>query len=91
MDAFVLVRGIGFLPGDNLRMGSRKVLVVKGNMPDDAETVCDDAKLEDIAEMAVDIKLFDLRIGGCMGRHETIGSFVRVIGFIKSLRFCIGF
>ena len=60
-------------------------------MTDDAQPVCDNAKLEDIAKMSIDIKLLDLRISRSMGRHGAIGSFVGIIRFIKTLGFRICF
>ena len=59
-------------------------------MADDAETIGNDAKLEDIAKMSIDIQLLDFRIRGSMGRHGSVGSLIRIVGFIKALSFRIG-
>lgn len=48
-------------------------------MTDDAQSVGDNAELEDIAKMPIDIELLDLRISRSMRRHGTIGSFIRII------------
>ena len=56
-------------------------------MTNDTQPVGDNAKLEDIAKMPIDIKLFDLRISRSMGRHGAIASFVGIKRFIKSLSF----
>ena len=56
-------------------------------MADDAQSVGDNAELEDIAKMPIDIELLNLRISRSMRRHGTIGSFIRIIGFIKALSF----
>ena len=58
-------------------------------MPDNAEPVGDNTKLEDITKMAIDIKLFDFRISRSMGRHGAIGSFVGIVRFVKAPSFCI--
>ena len=55
-------------------------------MTDDTQPVGDNAELEDIAKMPIDIKLLDLRISS-MGRHGAIGSLVGIIRFIKTLTF----
>ena len=54
---------------------------------DDAQSVGDNTELEDIAKMPIDIELLNLRISRSMRRHGTIGSFIRIIGFIKALSF----
>ena len=56
-------------------------------MADDAQSVSDNAELEDIAKMPIDIELLNLRISRSMRRHGTIGSFIRIIRFIKALSF----
>ena len=56
-------------------------------MADDAQSVSDNAELEDIAKMPIDIELLNLRISRSMRRHGIIGSFIRIIGFIKALNF----
>ena len=71
-------------------MRRHKVFVIKRYMTNDTQSVGDNAKLEDITKMPVDIKLFDLRISRSMGRHGAIGSFVGIKRFIKSLSFRIG-
>ena len=50
----------------------------------------DNAKLEDIAKMPIDVQLFDFRISS-MGRHGAIGNLIRRIRFIKALSFYICF
>lgn len=47
---FIFIRRIGFLFNNNVRMREHKVLVIKRDMPDDAEPIGDNAKLEDIAK-----------------------------------------
>lgn len=58
-------------------------------MADDAQSVGDNAELEDIAKMPIDIELLNLRISRSMRRHGTISSLIRIIGFIKALSFRI--
>lgn len=89
MNALILVRGIGFLFNNDVRMRCHKIFVIKRDVPDDTQPVGNNAKLEDIAEMPIDIQLPDFRIGRSMGRHGAIGSFVGIIRFIKPLSFCI--
>ena len=62
-DGFVRIRGIGFLFYRHLRMGFFKIIIQKGDMPDDAEPVCEDCKFICIAEMSVDVLLFGIRTG----------------------------
>ena len=70
MNTFIFVRGIGFLFDNDIRMRQHKFFVIKRDMSaDDAQPVSDNAKLEDIAEMTIDIELFNLRISRGMGRH----------------------
>ena len=67
--ALVLIRGIRFLSNNDLRMGFEKIFVVKGNMPDDAQSVCNDAEFKSIAEMSIDVHLLDCGVGGGMPSH----------------------
>lgn len=55
----------------------KKIFIIKADIPDDAKPGCDDAEFNGITEMPVDVYLLDGRIGGGMGRHRAIGSFVR--------------
>ena len=82
--ALVLVRGIRFLSNNDLGMGFEKIFVVKGNMPDDTQPICNDAEFKSIAEMPIDIHLPDCG-GGGMGRHGAVGGFIgiKVDGFIE--------
>ena len=41
--------------------------------------------------MSVDVHLLDGRIGGSLGRHGAVGSFIRVEGVIQSICFFEGF
>ena len=72
-------------------MRIQKILVVKVKVADNAKPICDDTDFIGIAKMSVDIKLLDLVIGGSMGWHGTISSFVRIIVRIKMICFCICF
>ena len=56
-------------------------------MTDDTQPVSNNAKLEDIAKMIIDIELLNLRINRSMRRHGSIGSLIRIIRFIKAPRF----
>ena len=53
-----------------------EVFVVEGDVADDAEAVRDDSCLIGVAEMPVDVKLFDVFAGGGAGRH---GSVIRIV------------
>ena len=85
--AFVLIRRVRFLFHDDLRMGYEKIFVVKGNMSDDTQPVCNDAEFKGITEMPVNVHLLNRRISGSMRRHGTIGGFIRVKGIIQPVRF----
>lgn len=89
MDTFIFVRGIGFLFHNDVRMRGHKIFVIKRDMTNDAETIGNNAELEDIAKMSIDIQLLDFRIGRSMGRHGSVGSLIRIVGFIKALCFRI--
>ena len=64
-----------------------KVFVIERDMTDDAQPIGDNAKLEDIVKMPIDIQLFDLRVSRSVGRHGAVGSFIGGIRFIKALNF----
>ena len=83
----VLVRGIGFLFYNDIRVCLEEVLVVKGDVADNAQAVGHETELVGIAEMPVDVHLLDGRVGFGMGRQGSIGGLVRVIGIIKPLCF----
>lgn len=89
MNTLILVRGVGFLFDNNVRVRCHKVFVIERDMADDAQPIGDNAKLEDIAKMSIDIQLLDFRIGRSMGRHGSVGSLIRIVGFIKTLCFRI--
>lgn len=57
----------------SLRIVIKEVPVIKGNIPDNAESVCNHPEFIGITEMAVDVHLLNGRIGGSVGRH---GGFV---------------
>ncbi len=81
------VRGGGFLFNDEFRMGFEKVFVVKRDMPDDTQPVCDNAELKGIAETTIDVHLLYGRISGGMGRHGGVSRPVGIIGIRKP--FCL--
>ena len=89
--ALVLVRRTRFLSNNDLGMGFEKIFVVKGNMPDDAQPVCNDAEFKSIAEMPIDIHLLDSGVGGGMGRHGAVGSFIGIKGIVQAAGFFKGF
>ena len=91
MDRFIFIRGIGLLFKNNFRMLVKKILVVEVNMPDDTQTICDNAEFVGITKMPVNVELFNVWICGGMGRHGAVSSFVRVIVPIKTHGFCISF
>lgn len=62
MDRFIFIGRIRFLFYNNIRMRFYEILVVKGNMANNSKPVGDNAKLEDITKMSIDVKLFDFRI-----------------------------
>ena len=72
-------------------MGIQKVFVIKADTSDNAKPVCHDAEFKGIAEMSVDVHLLDGWIGGSVGRHGAIGSFIRVEGIVQSIYFFEGF
>ena len=79
MDRFIFIGRIRFLFYDNIRMRYYEILVVKGNMANNSKSIGDNAKLENITKMSIDVKLFDFRISRSMRRHSTIRSFIRII------------
>ena len=89
--AFVLVRRTRFLSNNDLGMGFEKIFVVKGNMPDDAQSVCNDAEFKSIAEMSIDVHLLDCGVGGGMGRHGAVGGFIGIKGIVQAAGFFKGF
>ena len=91
MNTFIFVRRIRFLFDNYIWMRCHKVCIIKRDVADDAQSVGDNAKLEDIAKMTIDIKLFNLRISRSMGGYGAICSLVGIIRFSKSLSFGIGF
>ena len=58
-------------------MRCHKVFVVKRDMTDDTQPVSNNAKLEDIAKMTIDIELLNLRISRSMRGHGSIGRIHR--------------
>ena len=70
MDRFIFIGRIRFLFYDNIRMRYYEILFVKGNMANNSKSVGDNAKLENITKMSIDVKLFDFRISRSMGRIE---------------------
>ena len=90
-EALVLIRGIRFLSNNDLRMGFEKIFVVKGNMPDDTQPVCNDAEFKSIAEMPIDVHLLDCGVGGGMGRHGAAGGFIGIKGIVQAVGFFKGF
>lgn len=60
-------------------------------MTDDTQPVGDNAKLEDIAKMPIDIQLLDLRISRSMGGHRAISGFIRIIILIEVVSLSISF
>ena len=58
----------------------------RGDIADNAKAVCNNAKFIGIAEMAIDIHLLNVGIGGGMWRHRTIGGSVGVVRVIQTLR-----
>lgn len=89
--AFILVRRVGFLPNHDIQVGIQKVFVIKADILDNTKPVCQDAEFKGITEMTVDVYLLDGWIGGGVGRHRAVGSFIRVERVIQSIRFFEGF
>ena len=90
-EAFIFIGRVGFLSNDDIRMGIQKIFVIKADIPDNAKSVCHDAEFKSIAEMPIDIHLLDGWVGGSMGRHGAIGSFIRVKGIVHAIGFFKGF
>ncbi len=63
MNGFVFIRRIGFLFNGNFRTLFKESLVVKLNVLDDAESICNNPYLIGVAEIPIDIELLDFRIG----------------------------
>ena len=60
MNRFILIRGIGFLFKDDFRMMIKEILIIEADMPYNAQAVGDDAEFIGIAEMAVNVELFNV-------------------------------
>src|SRR5699024_3432394 len=91
MNTLILIRGVRFLFYNNIRMGRQEVVVVERDMADNDQPIGDNAKLEDVAKMSIDIQLLEFRIRRSMGRHGTVGGLIRVVGLIKAMCFRKGF
>ena len=91
MDGLILIGRIRFLPEDDLRMFIKEILVIELDMPDNAESIGDNAKFIGIAEMAVNVELLNVRISGGMGGHRTVSCFVGIIIVIEMHSFGVGF
>ena len=72
-------------------MGSKVILVIEFDGPDNTESVSKDTGLVGIAKVTIKVLLFDLWISRSMCRHRAISCFIRIIGFIKSHGFSPGF
>ena len=82
-----LRQGIGALFDNDIWMRRHKVFVIKRYVANDAQSVGNNAELEDIAKIPIDIELLNLRVSRSMRRHGTISNFIRIIEFIKALSF----
>ena len=67
----------------------KKIFVVEVDMPDNAQTICDNTKFVGITKMPINVKLLYIGICSGMGRHGTVSSLVRVIVLIKMHGFSI--
>lgn len=72
-------------------MSFEEVFVIKGNMSDNAQPVYNNAEFISITEVSVDIRLLDGGIGRAMGRHGSVGGFIRVEGIFQAVCFFKGF
>lgn len=72
-------------------MSLKKVLVIKGNIPDNAESVGNNTEFISITEMPVNVHLLNGWIGGGMGRYGAVGGFIRVKGIVRPFCFFEGF
>ncbi len=60
---------------------SRKI--AKRNVTNNTQSVCDNAKLKNIAKVSIDVKVFDFRISRGVSWHRTISDFVGIIISVK--------
>lgn len=72
-------------------MGNTLYNVTKGNMPDNAQLVRNNAEFIGITEVPIDIHLLDGGSGRAMGRHGSVGCFIRVEGSLLVVCFFEGF
>lgn len=91
MHRFIFIRGVGFPVQADIGMLAEEIFVIKVDVPDNAQTVCDNAEFISITKMPVNVELFDFRISRSTGRHRGVSRFVGVIAFIKVHGFGIGF
>ena len=88
MNGFILIWRVRFLFENDFGIFIKKVPIIKTDMADNPQTIGDDAKVIGIAEMAVNIELFNVGVGGGMGRHGDISSFIRAVTVIEMHSFC---
>ena len=68
-------------------MCGEQVFTVKADITYNAKPVGYDTKLIGIIEMSIDVHIFNRRIRSSMGRHRTVGGFIRVIRIIQTFCF----
>ena len=72
-------------------MGREETAVVKADIPDNAEAVRNHAEFIGITEVAVYVHLLYGGIGGGMGRHGAISSFIGVVRILQAICLFKGF
>lgn len=71
----------------DIRVCGEQVFTVKADITYNAKPVGYDTKLIGIIEMSIDVHLLNRRIRSSMGRHRTVGGFIRVIRIIQTFCF----
>lgn len=66
-----------FFPNHDIRMGRKKILIVKGDIPDNPKPIGNYPKFVGIAEMPIDVHLLDGGIASGMGWQGAISGFIQ--------------
>ena len=72
-------------------MGSNIILVVEINGTDNTKSIGGNTKFVSIAEMSIDVLLFNFMIRRSRCWHSCICSFIWIIRTVKVIGSCIGF
>lgn len=69
MHGFIFIRGVRFLVQADIGMSAEEIFIIKVDVSDNAQPVCDNAEFISITKMPVNVELFNFRISRSIGRH----------------------